>query len=151
MIKLYSILLISAVLCLGGKVRVENSTSQEWVGGLQESGYGTDYKVYVTAKASSEHLQFTHLWVDGKCLKVRAFEDVPNSKLNVFGKGSRLTVRAGVTQKPGADGRIGVVDALDIKKPYDFKGKGLLGYTFKGKELYVEITDFKILEKLIYP
>jgi hypothetical protein len=151
MIKLFSIVLISAILCGGGKVRVENSTSQEWVGGLQESGYGTDYKVHLTVKASSEQLQFTHLWVDDVCLKVRAFEDVPNSKLNVFEKGSRLTVRAGMTQKPGTDGKIGVVDALDIKKPYEFKGKGLLGYLYKGREHFVEIADFKILEKIIYP
>jgi len=36
-------------------------------------------------------------------------------------------------------------------KPFNFKGEGLLGYTCQGRKAYLEIAEFKKLEKIIYP
>ncbi|MFA5814504.1 MAG: hypothetical protein WC865_02670 [Bacteroidales bacterium] len=140
--KYLSILLLSIIFSWGGKIQVIKSTSQEWVGGLQESGYGTDYKLTIKAKAGSDQLQIEDLWVGDIHMKVG---------VNAFKKGSQVSLKAGITFRPDADGQISPLAADSTKKPFNFKGEGLLGYTYKGHKAYLVIAEFKKLEKIIYP
>jgi hypothetical protein len=151
MIRYLSAILLSVMCCCGDKIQVTQSTLQEWVGGLPESGYGTNYKLIVKVKADSDQLQFDDLWVDTLHMKVRVIADSTNFQNKSFNKGSQIILRAEVMFRPGADGQIRQSDADKSPKPFNFKGEGLLGYTYKGHKEYVEITQFKILEKLIYP
>lgn len=148
--KLLSFMLITAILGWGSKIKVMESTSQEWVGGLQESGYGTNYKLNITVKAGSDKLQINDLWVGDIHMKTRVINPV-NPSARDFKKGTTITVRAEVTFRPGADAKIRQLNAGDVRKPFNFKGQGLLGYTYKGKAYYLEIPDIKELEKIIYP
>jgi hypothetical protein len=151
MIKSISFVFIALIFCCGGKMKVAESTSQEWVGGLQESGYGTDYKITLKVKAGSDQLQFQELWVGDTYMKVRVLADPATSKAGEFAKGAKVTIKAGVTYRPGPDEKVKQINAIDVKKPFNYKGAGLLGYTCKGKKLYIEINDFRQLEKIIYP
>jgi hypothetical protein len=149
--KFLSFLLLSVILGWGGKLQVIKSTSQEWVGGLRESGYGTDYKLTIKAKAGSDQLQFEDLWVGDVHMKVRVSTDPANLQNTSFKKGSLVSVKAGITFRPDAEGQIKLSSADSAKKPFNFNGEGLLGYTYKGHKAYLEIAEFKKLEKIIYP
>ncbi|MDD4646419.1 MAG: hypothetical protein PHY99_10575 [Bacteroidales bacterium] len=151
MTKYLSIFLLSMMLCCGEKVRVVESTAQEWVGGLRESGYGTEYVITVKVKAGSEQLQFEDLWAGENHLKVRVIVDPKNLKEKSFKKGSLITVRAGLTIRPDAEGQMKPANTDSSEKPLNFTGEGLLGYSYKGQKAYLEISEFKKLEKLIYP
>ena len=144
-------MILSLIFGWGPRVSNVESTSQEWVGGLQESGYGTDYRLMVKVKAGSDEIRFDALWVGDICMKVRVFADPAGPQGVPFKKGSRLTLKAGVTFRPGPDGKIGPTESVDAVKPVNFKGQGLLCYHYKGEPKYLEIADFKKLEKIIYP
>jgi len=149
--KYLSILLLGLMVCWGGKVRLVESTSQEWVGGLQESGYGTEFKLTIEVKAGSDQLQIDDLWIGEIHRKVRIIADSANLQIKTFKKGSLIQVRAGMTFRPGPDEKTGLRDQDNVKKPFNYKGEGLLGYTYKGKKDYLQIATFKKLEKIIYP
>ncbi len=140
--KLFVIILLTSFMGWGGRVKVLESTSREWVGGLQESGYGTDYEITILAKAGSAVLKIEELWVGDLHMKFPAI---------AFDGGMPVKARAGMTLKPGADSKITLVGADSAKRPCNFKGSGLLVYRYKGKVQYVEIAEFKKLEKIIYP
>lgn len=146
-----SVLLLSIILGWGGKSQIIKSTSQEWVGGLQESGYGTNYMLTIKATAGSDQLQFEDLWVGDVHMKVRVSADPANPQNTSFKKGSLVSVKAGITFHPNAEGQIKLSAENSAKKPFNFKGEGLLGYTYKGHKAYLEIAEFKKLEKIIYP
>ncbi len=149
--KYISLLLTLMVLCTGSKVRILEATSQEWAGGLPESGYGTDYAVTFKAKGNSELLLIKGVWIDDLYLPVRVVNDpgIPGAK--AFKRGDRLTVKGGLVYKPDDKGQVTLRIAEKRKKPVDYTGEGLLEYSYRGKTGYQEIKNFKILEKLIYP
>jgi len=149
--KYLAILLLSVIFGWGGKIQVLQSTSQEWIGGLQESGYGTDYKLIIKVKAGSDQLQIEDLWVGDIHMNVRVIPDPANLPAQSFKKGSRVVVKAAVTFRPGPDEKVGMLSADSLKKPFNIKGEGLLGYTYRGNKSYLEIAEFKKLEKIIYP
>lgn len=151
MIRNLVFIFLAILLGSGGKVRVVQSTSQQWVGGLQESGYGTDYKLSVRVKAGSDQLTFDELWVGKMHMKVNIVTVPPGNADKSFKKGSLISLRAGVTFKPGADENASTIGANNAPNPLNIKGQGLLGYTYKGKKAYLEIAEFTKLEKIIYP
>jgi hypothetical protein len=142
MARLLALILLTFLIGWGSKVKVVESTSREWMGGLQESGYGIDYEVNFITKNGSDELQMEALWVGDLHMKVR---------VSAFTKGVPVKLKAGVTFKPGADFKMMVVGGDSLRKPYNFKGEGLLMYRYKGKIFYTEISEFKKLEKIIYP
>lgn len=146
--------LIAAIFLLfgwGSKVKMVQSTSQEWMGGLQESGYGTDYRLTLTAKAGSDQLTLEDLWVGDVHLKLRVLADPSDPSVITFKRGQTVTCTAGITWRPGPDGMMKLTGSEPVAKPFDYKGEGLLGYTFKGRKGYVEIASFEQLKKIIYP
>jgi hypothetical protein len=149
--KYISILVLVAIFGWGGKIQVLKSTSQDWLGGLRESGYGTDYRITVKVKAGSDQLQFEDLWVGNLHMKVRTMTDPANPKEKSFSKGSQVTLKAGIIFRPGPDEKMALLGADSIPKPFNFKGGGLLGYSWKGKKTYLVITEFSELERIIYP
>lgn len=151
MVKYPLIVLMSLIFCWGSKIQIVQSTSQEWVGGLQESGYGTDYKLTIKVKAGSDQLQIQDLWVGDQYMKLRVIVDPANPQVKTFTRGALLTCKSGVVIKPGAGQVTGISEAGKPEKPVNFAGEGLLGYTWKGRKAYLEITEFKKLEKIIYP
>jgi hypothetical protein len=149
--KILSMVVLSFILGWGPKVQIIQSTSQEWFGGLQESGYGTNYKLSVKTKLGSDQLQIDELWIGDIHAKIRVLADPSNPKGTSFKKGSLISIVAATTLRPGPDDKPQLLGADSIKKPYNYKGEGLLGYTCKGRKAYLEISEFKKLEKIIYP
>jgi len=149
--KYLSFFLIALLFGAGGRVKVAESTSQEWVGGLQQSGYGTYYKSTVTVKAGSDKLQIDELWVGNLKLPARAVTDLKDRNSTTFKKGDQVYVRAEILWKPEATGGMVRVTGIQADKPYEYQGEGLIGYTYKGKRKYAEIKKFKVLERIIYP
>jgi hypothetical protein len=149
--KILTFVLMALAMAGGGKFKVTESTSQEWVGGLQQSGYGTDYMLVMKVKAGFDKLQIDELWVGDLRLPARAVTDLKDMSTKNFKKNDIVYVRAGVTWKPDQDGQMRVVAGEKKDKPVDYKGEGLIGYTYKGKRGYEVITSFKVLEKIIYP
>ncbi len=149
--KILTFVLMALAMAGGGKFKVAESTSQEWVGGLQESGYGTDYKLVMKVKAGSDRLQIDEIWVGDLRLAARAVTDLRDMSTRNFRKKDIVYVTAAVTWKPGQDGQMRVVSGERRDKPFAYKGEGLIGYTYKGKRGYTVIPSFKVLEKVIYP
>jgi hypothetical protein len=149
--KYSAVLILALMMGLGAKIQVVQSTSQDWVGGLQESGYGTDFKLILKVKAPSNQLQFDDLWVGDKHLKVRVYAGTGGQQSTVFAKGDKIIVKAGLTFRPGQDEKMTLQGADLAPKPYEYQGDALLGYTYKGKRAYLEISGLKKLERIIYP
>jgi hypothetical protein len=147
--------LVILFLCLGfgnsEKLEIIRCTSQEWAGGLRESGYGINYELTLKTKAASGQLSIGDLWIGDTRLKVRVIADPSNLQNKAFAKGSQLILKAGITYRPDAQGKITDSVTDSIKKPFNFKGEGLLVYTYKGHKSYLKIAEFKKLEKIIYP
>lgn len=151
MIKYPVVLLLSVFICWGIKIKVVQCTSQEWIGGLQETGYGTDYRLTIKVRTDSDQLQIEDLWVGNYHMKIRLMADPANPPTKTFKKGSQVTCKAGIIFRPGADERSSLTGAGQLEKPFNFTGEGLLGYTYKGHKAYLEIAKFKKLKKLIFP
>ena len=151
MFKHISVILLCVIFGWGGKIQVLKSTSREWYGGLRESGYGVDYQLIVKTRAGSDQLQIGDLWVGKLHMKIRLTPDAADPQNKTFRSGSRISLQAGVTFRPGPDEKIQLLSADSLQRPINFKGEGLLVYTYKGHKAYVEIAEFTKLEKIIYP
>ena len=135
----------------GSKVKLLEATSQKWAGGIYEAGYGTNFKVTLIAKGSSEKLQVSDLWIGEDHFSVKAVKNLAKRNDLEFSKKDTLYVVAGFTFKPDKDGRY--IKKMGDQKPVprEYEGVALLKYTWKGKEKYKEIDKLKELQKIIYP
>jgi hypothetical protein len=149
--KTIATLLMLVLMAGANKMTVSEATSQEWYGGLQQSGYGTDYKLVMKVKAGSDKLQIDEMWVGDIRMPARAVTDLRDPASKVFKKGDVVYVRAGITFKPDASGEMRMLAGEKKTKPFEYTGEGLLGFTYKGKRGYLAIPTFKVLEKIIYP
>ncbi len=143
--------LLSLVLIFGAKVKYVDSTSQSWVAGIYEAGYGTDYRICLLAKGGSEKLQVDELWIGEDYFKVKAVKDLAYRNNLSFEKRDTIYVASSIKYKPGKDGKMEQVKLIKKEAPKKFSGDALLGYTWKGKKNFLEITKFRKLEKIIYP
>ena len=146
-----TVLLAAVLLFFGAKVKVLDSTSQQWFGGQYESGKGTDYTLTLKARGGSDKLVIDKLWVGEDLYEVVAVKDLARRSNKEFKKRDTIYVRAGKKLKPDENGNMINVSAKNVKAPVEFSSPALLVYTWKGKEKYLEIEDFRVLEKIIYP
>ena len=135
----------------GARVKVIESTSQEWMGGLPESGYGTDYRITVRVGAGSGELRFEDLWIGDLHMKVRVMKDPAKPNVGTFEKGDRILVMAGMTTRPDEHGHMKTFHVDSLPRPSGYTGEGLLSYTLNGNVKYAEIKKLRELEKIIYP
>lgn len=142
---------LSVLFCCGPRLKLVESSSQEWAGGRYETGYGTNYKLSLVARASSEKLLVEELWIGDTYFEVKAVRDLAKKKETAFDKGETIYVVASINQKPNQQGGMDQVTGGTKDLPFSYEGKALLGYTWKGKKKYLEIRDFTQLEKIIYP
>ena len=139
------------ILCFGAKVKFVDATSQDWYGGRYESGRGTDYVFTLKARGGSDKLVIDKLWVDDDFYEVKAVKNPAKRSELDFEKKDTLYVRAGKKYQPDKNGQMVKVQGKSIIAPKEYDGVALLAYTWKGKRKYMEIKEFRILEKLIYP
>jgi hypothetical protein len=139
------------ILFCGVKVKLVDATSQEWYGGRYESGKGTDYVLTLKAKGSSDKLIIDELWVGEDYYEVKAVKNRAKRSDLSFEKRDTIFVTAGKKLKPNENGELVKVSGKNVKAPKDFSGAALLAYTWKGKRKYLEITELRVLEKIIYP
>lgn len=146
-----TVLLAAVFLFFGAKIKLIDSTSQEWYGGRYESGKGTDYILTLKARGGSDKLIIDRLWVGEELYEVEAVKNLAKRSDKEFKKRDILFVRAGKKLKPDENGRMKNVSGKKVNPPVEFSSPALLVYTWKGKEKYLEIEEFKVLEKIIYP
>lgn len=149
LLNLIGIVLILLPLC--SKVKVLDATSQEWAGGVYASGYGTNFKITMVARGSSDQLVINDLWIGEDHFEVVAVKDLSRRGDALFAKKDTVYVSAGITYKPDENGRYKKTETGSKKAPDRYDGQALLGYTWKGKQKYVRIDEIRSLEKLIYP
>jgi hypothetical protein len=131
----------------GGPVEVIHATSQQWFGGTEESGYGTNYRFRVVYDKTKD-VTFDTMWIGE-----RAY--VP--ELSAFLLNQRKT--------------IGPIDTIPLvcryhksNNPLDgysehppkangppFKGAALLIYHFEGSRHTCVVDSIQPLEALYYP
>jgi len=148
---LVAVVLISLVFQFGVKMKIVDSTSQEWAGGRYESGYGTDYIITLLAKAGSEKLQVNELWIGENYFEVSAVKNLARRSDLSFVKKDTIYIVSSITYKPDDNGNMVQTKALKKEPPVEFEGAALLGYTWKGKKKFLKIKSFRKLEKIIYP
>ena len=146
-----AVVLVSVILLFGSKMKLVDSSSQEWAGGIYESGYGTNYKITLIAKAGSDKLQVNELWIGQDYFKINAMRNLAKRSDLSFARKDTVYVVSSINFKPGRDGKMEQVKLMRKEPPVDFNGDALLGYTWKGKKKFLEITSFRKLEKLIFP
>lgn len=148
---LNTLLIILMIFLCGSKAKLVDATSQEWAGGIYEAGYGTNYIITLVAKGNSDKLIINDLWIGEDYFKVSAVKSLAARNDLAFEKGDTVYVAAGLTLKPDKNGKY--IKTLKGSKelPEEYTGAALLGYTWKGKNKFVEIGDFRKLEKIIYP
>ncbi len=143
--------LASLILIFGVKMKLVDSTSQEWAGGMYESGYGTNYKITLIAKRGSEKLQINELWIGQDYFEVHAVKDLSRRSDLSFDRKDTVYVVSSINFKPDKDGTMVQVKAIKKDPPIKYEGVALIGYTWKGKKKFLKIKSFRKLEKLIYP
>ena len=146
-----AILLAAVILLFGAKIKIVDSTSQEWFGGQYESGRGTDYTLTLKARGGSDKLIIDKLWIGEDLYEVVAVKDLAKKSEKEFKKRDTIYVRAGKKLKPDENGNMRNVSAKKVKPPIAFSSSALLVYKWKGKEKYMEVEAFRVLEKIIYP
>ena len=146
-----STVLAFVVLFCGAKIKLVDSTSQEWFGGRYEAGRGTDYTITLKARSGSDKLVIDKLWVGEELYEATALKDFARRSEKSFEKGDTIYVRAGKKLLPDENGVMKNVSGKKIKPPKEFSGAALLVYTWKGKQKFLDINDFRVLEKIIYP
>lgn len=144
---------LMAFICLfsAPKVKIVDATSQEWYGGRYETGRGTDYIIKIKARGGSENLVIDKLWVGEDFYEVIAIKNPAKKADHYFEKGDTLYIMAGKKIQPDINGSMVKVTGKTLKTPKEFAGAALLVYTWKGKEKFLEVKEFRILEKIIYP
>jgi hypothetical protein len=145
-----SVLAILLILC-GTKLKEIEATSQQWMGGRYESGRGTDYIIKLQAKGGSDKLVVDRLWVGENSFEVRAVKDLARMSVRDFAKNDTIYLRAGLKYQPDENGNMVQVTGEKVEPPRDFEGEALISYTWKGKRRFLEIDEFTVLEKIIYP
>lgn len=143
--------LVSIILLFGAKMKMVDSTSQEWAGGIYESGYGTNYKITLIAKGGSEKLQVNEFWIGQDYFEVKAMKNLAKRSDLSFARKDTIYIVSSINFKPDNNGTMVQVKPMKKDPPVDFEGDALLGYTWKGKKKFLEIECFRKLEKLIYP
>jgi len=146
-----AVVLVSVILLFGSKMKLVDSSSQKWAGGIYESGYGTNYKITLIAKAGSDKLQVNELWIGQDYFKINAMRNLAKRSDLSFARKDTVYVVSSINFKPGRDGKMEQVKLMRKEPPVDFNGDALLGYTWKGKKKFLEIKSFRKLEKLIFP
>ncbi|MCK5820571.1 MAG: hypothetical protein KAH17_01750 [Bacteroidales bacterium] len=146
-----TVVFVSLIFLFGAKMKLIDSTSQEWAGGIYESGYGTNYKATLIAKGGSEKLQVNELWIGKDYFEVKAMKNLAKRSDLSFVRKDTIYIVSSINFKPDTDGAMVQVNSIKKDPPKSFKGDALLGYTWKGKKKYLEIKSFRKLEKLIFP
>lgn len=146
-----SIALMLVVFFLGSPVKNLDATSQEWAGGTYESGYGTNYQLLFKTRGGSDKLAFHDLWVGDKYFQVVAIKELTKRNDLNFEKGDSVYVVAREVYRPDKNGNYQREITHEKACPITFESAALLGYTWKGKQKFLEIKSFRKLEKLIYP
>lgn len=150
--KIISFVLLGVLVILPcSRLKLLDATSQEWAGGIYEAGYGTNYKMTLLARGGSDKLAIHDLWIGEDHFNVQAFASQTNRSETAFARKDTLYVRAGITYQPDENGRYIKKGSTDTPRPEGNDGLAILGYTWKGKQKYLEIASFRELEKLIYP
>jgi hypothetical protein len=131
--------------------KIIEATSQEFLGGIPEAGFGTNYRLVLLAQKNSQKLTIDQLWIADKFFKARA------NKINCapddysFIKNDTIILKVSDIKKTTKEGEIipkGTEKELDI--PYDYNGAALIGFTLRNKRKYKEVPAFKKLGKQIY-
>lgn len=128
-----------------------DATSQDWYAGRYESGRGTDYVLTLKARGGSDKLVINKLWVGDDYYEVKAIKNLALRSNHDYNKGDTLFVKVGMKLLPDDNGQMIKVEGESVKSPKEFTGVALLAYTWKGKQRFLEIKEFRVLEKIIYP
>ena len=144
-------LILIILFWFGAKVKLVDATSQDWYGGRYESGHGTDYVFTLKARGGSDKLVLDQLWMDDDYYEVKAVKNLAKRSDLDFEKKDTLFIRVGKKYQPDKDGQMLKITGKSVKSPKEYDGVALLAYTWKGKRKYMEIKEFRILEKIIYP
>lgn len=129
----------------GKDFRIIEATSQKWVGGLQSTGEGVNYKITIVARTNSDKLNIEEVWIKNKLCKHKIF----NPKIRKFGNNFFkndtifLTATIKVNNSKSNPGK-------DIQLPVDCNSETVIGYTIKNKKKYKPVDNIKILKSLYY-
>ncbi len=125
---LVAAVLVSVILLFGAKMKLIDSTSQEWAGGIYESGYGTNYKITLVAKGGSEKLQVNEFWIGKDYFEVKAVKNLAKRSDLAFAKRDTIYIVSSINYKPDSNGTMVRVKEMKKDPPVDFDGDALVGF-----------------------
>ena len=149
------LVIILGILCWFScpKPEMVDASKVKWVGGRFESGRGTNYTIKLVAKKSSDKLVVDQLWIGGKYFVVKPQRQLKDLSItNEFDKKDTIFIQANLNFRPNEEGELKeIVTDTYVKPPYEFTGAALLGYTMKGKRMYLDIDSIKNQPTVLYP
>jgi len=150
-ITLIFIILFSAPCFTTKDFKIIEATSQEFLGGIPEAGYGTNYNLIILAQKNSQKLTIDQMWIGNKFFEVKAKkkDHAPNDYS--FARNDTIILSFSDITKTNKEGEI-ISKVLEKKPdpPYGFQGVALIGFTLKDKRKYKEVPAFRKLEKQVY-
>ena len=146
-----SLLLILSDSQCSDKFDIINTTSQEWKGGRQETGYGTYYEMTIVPEVNSTVLIFDELWIGELFFQIQCYQKGKRVKNNTFGPGDTITIRVNDRIVPKEFQKENDIKTDSKNPPKKYRGDALLSYTLKGIRKYKIIEKFTKIKPVYYP
>ncbi len=157
--RIKSVVFLLMILTLGAFAKCKtkqlvciSATAQPFIGGAAGSPSGTNYHLSFIANANAQKLKLDRFWLGNEYFEVSAMrvhgansspEFSANDTISVmFTKLNTSTMEFNNQQEPQSK--------LELPKPYDFKGEGLLGFTLGKQRKYLQIEKFEKLKRQNY-
>ncbi|MBA3649205.1 MAG: hypothetical protein H0W62_11755 [Chitinophagales bacterium] len=119
---------------------VINITSQQWIGGVAGSGYGTYYRIYLLNPDSN--YAFDTLWAGKKGIAVSSLKKEVNDTLLLIGND-----HVNGSSEQSSDNK---TDTLTAPFPFKTDAVAVLGYFYKGERFYYPIMKWTVLKPVYY-
>jgi len=114
-------------------------------GGIASAKHGIVYQIKIHSKTKHQHLYFDYLYVDGLKLPVQLKSNL-NQSINSFEKKDTILVQATKLSEENPNQSKNSETFIKSEFPVKFDGKALLSYQLNGKQKYLRIKEFKVIQ-----
>lgn len=146
-----SFAILFSIAWFGNDFAIVESTSQQYAGGREKSGYGTRYNIKLLALKDSKKLKIDQLWIGEVYFDVKPIKDPKRRNDHEFSKNDTIFLYVKHHIHTDEEMKKRQKDKKIVKLPYKYEGAALIGYKIRNKRKYKIIKKFTELEKVFYP
>ena len=143
--------------CLAQSIKLIKSTDQSWSGGVAGRS-GDNYNFVISCTGLSAAFIPDTLWIGEESLPLSNGDTIINGHVKITYSKNKTAAKIEVNARTEKDeynmrnALPGAEKKASFHPPFAFKGAGLLGYRYKGRQHYFTIGRFtKIFPPINYP